>query len=200
MSVECSNVEESPHGPLGSRLGMAAMTALETLKVETAWRGGTSRRWHQADYAAFYATASLLAGLVEDRSELVIDLSLDEAYDSVGDGMRLDYHVDQFGLALPFYESERSSLAWTSTGAVNPAHLMRQIRHEERLGGFSLNAGRWQLDGGQDMLDRWWDWRRGIHDYEGPPSRLVACNALRGMGSILVPNHPLPPKYTLPRS
>lgn len=187
---------ENPHGSLAPRLGVAAMHTLRPLRVEAEWRGGTGRRWGHADYAAFYPTLSLLSVLAQEGPELVIDRAAGPVYDSVGEDMRLDYHIDSFKRALPFHEGERDWVAWHND---DTPVIMREIRFYGSQGAVALSAGRWQQFAGQGMLDRWWDWRRGIHDYEGQFSREIACNALRGMGSILVPNYPLPPEYPLPR-
>jgi hypothetical protein len=164
------------------------------LGVETEWRGGTGRRWDYADRVSFHATLPLLLLLQQAQTKLIIDEDGPGPIDDPDEGMPLDHHISVFHHALPFYEGERDWLAWRND---NTRDIVGEVRWtgRQKPRDVVLTAGRWQPVGGQNLLDRWWDWRRGIFDYEGQDSRQLACNALRRIGAILVPNYPPPPEY-----
>jgi hypothetical protein len=131
--------------------------------------------------------------LDEALTRLVIEEDSPWSYDPE-DELPLEVHADNFKTGLPFEEGERRWLARindSTSHVVNEIRWQGRQKHREH----TLTAGRWQPAGGQDPLDRWWAWRRGLFEYEGQNTVKLVCRALRDMGSILVPNMPSPPTY-----
>jgi hypothetical protein len=166
---------------------------LETLEamVELPPSDG-SRRWVGSDYEALHAVCSLEGnlryfGLPNGSSDDVVD--------------GLHGFLDRWYGALPLDEPERTAVYHLhlrssdnlimDANAPALAELLRTTELE------FMSSGVRRAVRGRDLLQRWWEWRRGVGEFEGQGSYKEATKALGLMTARLLTRSDIDAYYDL---
>jgi len=169
--------------------GFITLEVLEAMAERPPTDG--SRRWVASDYNTLDAAVSLegelrFFGLPNGSSNEVVD--------------GLHGFVDEWHGALPFAEQERiavynlrlqsrSNIPPTVADAPTLPELLRTTELE------LIRSGVRKAVRGRDLLQRWWEWRRSVGEFEGQDSYEEATKALGRMTARLLERSVLPHAY-----
>jgi hypothetical protein len=181
--------EESPHGPIAAKLGLAALRAFDDLEQYPSYRGGTRRHWVASDHQSFRSTLDC-AYLMNEEAQGSLDLRVAGVDTTDDDGLHLSDHFNGFHTALPFSEAERHWLIFTMFIDARGVSEERPADQVRLRGTTDYDAGRSREIRGRDLLDAWWAWRRDIFEFQEQGGIDYAREALRCIGQILVPRMP----------
>lgn len=140
-------------------------SAVEALEASTPPHEGRPTRWAYSDFHSFDATMGLEAHVVE------------HGLPSLPGRLALGRHITDWRRALPYTEAERQRLYEVNQGrlAGRLASITRQaIKHE-----VIVDAGIERVIDGNELMQRWWKWRRGIGRLADPNGPQRAAAALR---------------------
>jgi hypothetical protein len=159
--------------------GYITLEALEAMVEPPASDG--SRRWVGSDYNTLDAVCSLELNL---RYFGLPNSSSDEVVDG------LHGFLDRWHSALPFDEPERTAVydlhlkssdnLIMDANAPSLAELLRDTELE------LMSSGVRRAVRGRDLLQRWWEWRRGVGAFEGQGRDEEATKALGLMTARLL--------------
>ena len=134
------------------------------------------KHWTRRDASSFIAAILLESGI--EGLDKVVSWPLGSV-----DQSDLRTSIQTYQAALPFHDPEQRWLvtvfdAAEQSGVVGVADKQPIIRGATTE---LLIAGQVEEVQGRELMDRWWDWRRGLGDFEGTPSLTIAIDALRDM-------------------
>jgi hypothetical protein len=160
------------------------LPALVELSQEAPSGGKTKGRWAVSDYESFEAALRLDNELC--RTEIIACLP-----EHAGRMCRKE--IVGWRTALPFHEAERDLLGAAYEEAFGDRAKLAEISKEVRFTDFDLAIrGVHHVVSGRDLLDRWWQWRRGVEEFSERGAFDEAIRALAHLTRLLVPAPQLP--------
>jgi hypothetical protein len=144
------------------------------------WRGSTQRRWLPSDHTSFRRILECIHWAHRGQTTLALP------------GRFLIADLDNFHTSLPFTEPERHRLdseIYEESDDILPSDPVRYLR---RLDVAAYHTGRQVEVNGQDMLNRWWAWRRNVLEFDDSEAVLDTMEALYYITNELLPELSLP--------
>lgn len=171
---------EAPNGALAptaaDHLSEYAQVVLKYLSAEAPMPSGR-RRWFASDYKS-------LDGVLELEDSFERDGIPTETL-SFSDRRELYRDLSLWRAALPFSEAERRLVVdvyrQACGGERTPISIRQAIRNE-----VVIDAGVPRQVSGHKLMYQWWEWRRGVGQYEGQDGIGQAKDALRRFAGRLV--------------
>jgi hypothetical protein len=172
----------TPYGRAAWQLGLAAFDALYDLSIEPDQWEGRERQWVESDRLALQGWSNI---------ESEIPHALADSHVSRDQRLTLNRLLHTYHGSLPFSEAEREWLheIYDTLDSSDRPGIIRQRAGEV------VSSGLHCVVSGDDLMRRWWSWRRGADEFSDQATVRVAREALQQIVEAVAPDLGLPETY-----